>query len=180
MNALDLVLVTVVATFTCVGYTQGFLRQAVNLGAVYLSLVLAAQYHLLVGRWLSWFFSADATPRAAVGFLLVFLWASLFLGWVIRRVYPTMRVLSLGIMDNSAGAAVGLLTGLGVACMATIILGFLLAVPWPDSDPLRTALASATKGSNVLPLVALCAPVLQHSLSLWFPSGVPAIFSFFS
>jgi uncharacterized membrane protein required for colicin V production len=180
MNNLDLILVAIVAICVVVGYVQGFLRQAANLGAIYLSLVLAAQYHVIVGNWLHTFFQTDATARAAAGFVVVFLWGVLFLGWVIRHVYPTMRLIGLGIFDNAGGAGLGLLTGLGVACLVSIVLGFVLAAPWPGAEAMRSGLAVSTRSSSVLPVLAAYAPLLQHSLTPWFPGGVPAIFSYFT
>lgn len=180
MNAVDLALLVAVLAFTATGFVQGFLRQAVNLVAIYLSAVLATQYHAVVGDSLRWFFDADATPRAAVGFVIVFFWAALFLGWTIRHVYPTMHVLSIGPLDNLGGAGLGLITGLGFACLISIVAGFIISVPWPESDSARAALASATNSSILLPIVSSYAPALQRSITLWFPNGVPAIISLIS
>jgi membrane protein required for colicin V production len=180
MNTVDLALLIAVLVFTMMGFVQGFLRQVVSLAAIYLSAVMATQYHAVVGDSLRWLFNVDATPRAAVGFVIVFFWATLFLGWIIRHVYPTMHVISIGPLDNLGGAGLGLITGLAFACLICIVVGFVISVPWPQSDATRAALAGSAKSSTLMPLVSAYAPVLQSSITLWFPNGVPAIISLIS
>ena len=180
MNAFDLAMMVAVVAFTAIGFVQGFLRQAVSLATIYIAAVMAAQYHVVVGDALRWFFSTDPTPRASVGFALVFVWALLFLGWTIRHVYPSMRVLSIGPLDNLCGAGLGLITGMAFACLASIVLGFAISVPWPESDTTRMALAETAKSSTLMPIVYSYAPTIQRSITVWFPGGVPAILSLIS
>jgi uncharacterized membrane protein required for colicin V production len=107
MNGLDVAVVLIILTTVTVGFIRGFVRQAAELIVLYMAVVLAAQYHLVLGGWLSILFTADPEPLAGVAFLGVFASGFLFLGWVIRRVFPDMRIASLGFFDNILGSVAG-------------------------------------------------------------------------
>ncbi|MHB1134889.1 MAG: CvpA family protein [Chloroflexota bacterium] len=180
MNAMDMLLLVTLLGFTVLGYVRGFFRQMVTLTTVYLAAVLATQYHVLVGSWLSYFFWGDPTPRAAVAFIIVFIWGTLFLGWTVRHIYPTMNFGKLGLVDNVCGAGLGACTGLVFACLTSVLLSFALSVTWPDSDWLRVSLGGSLRSSVLVPVVMAYTPAIQQSITLWFPNGTPSLFALVS
>lgn len=180
MNTVDVLIVLVILASTAFGFLQGFLRQAVGLLSLYLAVVLAAQYHTVVGPWIAWFFTADPTPLASVAFVLVFAAALSFLGWLTRHVYPSMRLLSAGVFDNIGGAGVGILTGGIVVSVATTALIFATSVPWPGWDQTRLMFNDMVARSLLLPVVSEYTKVLFSMVSPWFPGGnIPALFSLY-
>ncbi len=180
MNALDIAIVVLVLGGSTLGFLQGVLRQALGLLALYLAALLASQYYAVVGNALGWLFPATTAARASVAFLLVFVWAVLFLAWLTRRVYPAARILSIGIFDNILGAVLGLGTGAIVVCLSATGLRFAIGVPWPTYDHVRVGLEGLAQSSTLLPYVSYYAPTLYATLAPWFPGGVPAILAAYS
>jgi len=175
VNTVDTVILGAILISVGIGYIQGFLRQAFTLLGLYVATILATQYHAVVGEWVGWVFVTDAAPRASVAFLLVFFVAVLFLGWLSRRAYPAMRLTKAGVLDNLAGASLGLVTGAIVVIVAGAGLHFAVSTPWPDYDPFRVSLAGQVHTSLLLPMVSSYAPMLFSTLNPWFPGGLPAI-----
>lgn len=180
MNGLDIGVVLIVLVGAVAGFLQGMLRQALALVALYLATVLASQYYTIAGNALGWFIPADAAPRASIGFLIVFFWGLLFLGWLSRRVYPAARILSLGVFDNVGGAALGLVTGAVVVCLFATGIQFAVSVSWPSYDHARVALEEIAANSRLLPFVSAFAPTVYSTITPWFPGGVPAIIAPYS
>lgn len=175
MNALDFAIIAAIVVMVGIGFLQGFVRQAITLVTFYLATVLAIQYYTVVGEWLGWVFPTDIAPRASLGFVLVMVWALLFLGWIARRVYPATRIISMGIADNVAGAVLGLLGGAALVCVLAAGLRFAVAFPWPSYEAHRATLDTLAHTSRLMPIVGSYAPLLYATLTPWFPSGLPAI-----
>ncbi|MHB1004424.1 MAG: CvpA family protein [Chloroflexota bacterium] len=179
MNAIDVAIVLAIIIMVTVGFMQGLLRQATLLLALYLSAVLAIQYHTVVGGWLAWMIPSDPAPRASVGFLLIFIWGVLFLGWLTYRVYPETKIMGLGLADNVIGAVLGLVAGTVAVSIAVTGLFFAISVQWPNYDHARVALDGMAQSSRLLPIVDSFAPTLYVAVTPWFPNGMPAILAQF-
>jgi uncharacterized membrane protein required for colicin V production len=178
MNSLDVAILAAMLVAVGIGFIQGFLRQVVGLASLYLAVVLAAQYHIVVGNSLATFLQADPALRANVAFILILFWAMMFLGWVSRRVYPTMRIMRLGLFDNLFGAVLGIVTGGVVIYIVATVLGFATSVPWPIAyEDTRASLTLTMKASAMLPFVASYAGLMNSTITPWFPAGVPALFA---
>ncbi|MHB1417879.1 MAG: CvpA family protein [Chloroflexota bacterium] len=175
MNTVDIVILAAVLASAAVGFMQGFLRQTVVLLSLYLSAVLAAQYHLVVAGYLSRVVAFDPTLEASIGFALTFIWALLFLGWISRRAYPSMRILNLGVFDNLVGAALGALTGVIVVSVAIAAVLFAVSVDWPNYNGFREALDNDSTTSTLVPILSAYAPTFFRAVTIWIPGGVPAI-----
>jgi membrane protein required for colicin V production len=110
MNAVDLVIVAVLAIATIGGFLQGFVVQiATILGAV-LALAIAQREYLNF-RSLLVHVAPSSKWVTVIAYLVIFLfvWAAVIL--IARRLRSLVRLMMLGWMDRAAGAVIGLLQG---------------------------------------------------------------------
>jgi membrane protein required for colicin V production len=152
-NALDWLLVLVVAWSAVVALFRGLIREIFGLAGTILGLLLACWNYpslaLWLSRWISSPFAADATAflLIAIGVLV----ACTLLGRLVRG---TAHTVGLGLLDRLAGTAFGILRGaligLGIVVTATTFFPANLA---QNSRLAPYFLAAAREVSFVVPQV---------------------------
>ena len=105
MNAIDLIVLLVLAVAVWNGWRKGFIVQACSLVAVIAGLWCAAHYGRAVGEALH----LDASVRTAGGFVAVLLGAVLAVAVAARAMRGLFRFAGLGMLDLVLGIAVSVL-----------------------------------------------------------------------
>lgn len=151
MNWLDVLLVLLFAAGLAGGYFQGFLRQAMSLGAIACALILATYLQVLLGGWLAFTFPGTSTStRQTVAFILLVAVITGILEGVQRRAFPETRVLAIGVFDGIAGVPIALLAACLQIGFFAVILRFLVGLSWPIGETLRLFLLRGTESSTLL------------------------------
>lgn len=121
MNAVDWVIVAVVAASLLIGVLRGFTREIVSLAGWIAGAVLSMYYASTVGEALP-FDIAWPTARAALGALLILagcvLTASL-ISWVLGRILLAAK---LTLTDRLWGALFGVVRGVVIVLVAVLFL----------------------------------------------------------
>jgi uncharacterized membrane protein required for colicin V production len=178
INWLDITIVFVMIGAVLLGFSQGVLRQVFTLLSFYFALVLAAQYHGVVGKWLAGVFpSSETLAQQSVAAFGVFIAASTLIGLLARWAYPTTAVKSLGVMDNVLGAGLGFLSGAVILGVGLMVLNLAVRVSWYSFDSSRFALMDAAQRSALGPSFLALIPLLGETTKPWVAGGLPALFS---
>lgn len=123
MNAIDLVLLVVVAASALLGLMRGFVGVVASLLAWIGATWCAFRY----GGHLGFLLSGDGQPGATgllAGYALAFfgvLLAVTLVGWMMRRL---LHSVGLSGLDRALGLALGLVRGTLVACVLVLLMAF--------------------------------------------------------
>lgn len=177
-NALDLAIAAFLAIGFLVGWSQGLLRQLLGFAGLYIALVLGAQYHRLLARWI-----AALVPSAlpvvvdAVAFFFIFGVAMAIFNWLGHQVYASLRLPFIGCLDGLLGAIFGLLAGCIQLIIALTVLQFLVSINWREWEPWRQTILALIRTSTLFHPLLASAPTIFALLKPWLPAGLPAIFA---
>lgn len=114
MNWLDIVILTIVALLTFVGWRNGVLRVVVLLGGAVLGVYLAGQYYQTLGTQLESIISSPNGAKAAA-FVIVFLIVLSIASVIVKALRGLLRVALLSWLDNGIGAILGAVVGLAIS-----------------------------------------------------------------
>jgi uncharacterized membrane protein required for colicin V production len=178
LNWLDLVLLGLLVVGLGIGYLQGMLRQVLGLAALYIGVILGAQYFLIVAGWILVFFpQAPIRFVNAAGFFAIVVAVTSITNWLVYDAYRSTRLRLFPTIDHLVGSLLGLAT---VAILLTIILPvvtFATGEPWPWAEAARGQLVNGLKTSSLIPMIELVKPAMLNALSPWLPGGLPSIFN---
>lgn len=155
MNAIDLVLLLVIAASALLGVVRGFVGVIASLVAWIGATWCAFRY----GAHLAFLLSSDGQPGATgllAGYVLAFfgvLVAVSLVGWIMRKL---LHSVGLSGVDRVLGLAVGVLRGALVACVIVLLMAF-------STLPQQPAWAQ----SRALPLLLPGAQWLARWLPEW-------------
>ena len=120
MNALDTLLLVVIALLMLVGLLKGVTRLAIGIAALVAAFVLAARFHPPVASAIATAVDVAEPLATVAAFALIFLGTMLagaLVAFVARR---TLKFAMLGWADRLAGAAVGLIAALLAAGLVLV------------------------------------------------------------
>ena len=155
MNAIDLVLLLVIAASALLGLMRGFVGVVASLAAWLAATWCAFRY----GGHIAFLLSNDGQPGATgllAGYALAFfgvLVAVSLVGWLMRKL---LQSVGLSGLDRMLGLAVGVLRGVLVACVLVLLMAF---SPLPQEP--------AWAQSRALPVLVPGAQWLAHWLPGW-------------
>jgi membrane protein required for colicin V production len=177
-NALDLIILALLAAGLLAGWQQGLIRQLLGMAAFYVALVLGAQYHWLVGGWVM-----SISPNASwvavdsLAFLFLFIVVLITFNWVGRQVYADTHIPFFSLLDGLAGALFGMVAACLQVIIALSLLRFVQSVPWFEWESTRQVVLQVFRASALEPIFTGAAPLLYVLIRPWLPSGLPALFS---
>lgn len=178
LNSADLALAVVLGLGLVVGLAQGLIRQALALVALYVALVLAAQYHPYLGRSLEGWVAGGPGVRNVVALAVLFVAFAVILNWLTRYIYCRQTSLAALVWgDRFGGAALGLIWAWTLGGLALTIANVAVSFSWQGWEADRLALSNALSHSSLAPLVNSYLPFLFASLRPWLPQGLPAVFT---
>ena len=141
MNALDIIMIIVVAAFIVYGAVKGLVRLVLGSAAIALGVFLACWYHAPVEAAVSGWIK-EAHVRFFVAFGAVFLGTLLAFAIIVWFITRTLEATSLRWIDRLSGAALGLV-------IAALLLGAVL-VPVTAFLP---ADSTVVGGSKISPFI---------------------------
>ena len=177
-NALDLIILLLLAAGMLTGWQQGLIRQLLGMAAFYVALVLGAQYHHLIGGWVM-----GIAPNAVwvavdtLAFLFLFIVVLLTFTWVGHQVYADTHIPFFSFLDGLAGALFGVLAACLQVIIALSLARFVLSISWFEWEGTRQVILQVFRTSALEPIFVGAAPLLYVLIRPWLPSGLPALFS---
>ncbi|MBI4318011.1 MAG: CvpA family protein [Chloroflexi bacterium] len=177
VNWIDFSVAFLVLSGGTAGLFQGLLRQALFIGGVYISTVLAAQYYGIVGDQIGLFIpQSDHSVRNALALILIFLVVVVITHWLTYGVYTDTRLPFLSAVDHLGGAILGLVGAWTLAGVTITMLIFALGLSWHSWEPLQNTVRSELSQSVLLPALRNYLPLVYETIRPWLPSGLPAPF----
>jgi len=140
MNALDVVLLVILAISVATSFRKGFSREVIGLVSVVAALVLAVWFYGSAGAWFMPYVSTPAVAHFG-GFVLVFI-GVLILGALVSFIAGRfLQVTGLSFFDRLLGAGFGLARGLVIA--VALVMGMMAFSPsnHPPGPVVRSRLA---------------------------------------
>lgn len=178
MTWLDIVILLAILGFMGLGFAQGLVRRLIDLGSLYMGVVVAALYEPRLSRAMTAHLGPSVSPgREAFIFLILLMAIVVGLNTVGYLGYRNTRLPIHGTIDRLSGLAVGILTGLLWVMVALLLINFITQTPWPSYDHVRRFFADAWRGSLLVPAFVRGTPLIGKAVSPWLPAGLPVIFS---
>ncbi len=177
-NWLDWLMLLFIIASLIVGYIQGMVRQVIGLIALYIAVVLAAQYYLPISDWLR-AMMAQPTSRFlnAIVFFIIVVFVWLIISWLAFDAYRSTKLQMFPILDQIGGAILSLLTLFLSAILLLPVLSFAVSEPWPSVEAARETIVGGLQGSAFVMIFAALKPGLLNTISPWLPNGIPSIFN---
>jgi membrane protein required for colicin V production len=151
VNAIDIVILVVLALATFAGFRQGFILEIAGIFGAFAALGVARLEYADVRSMLEQF--APHSPwLTIVAYLLVFLvvWGAIVI--VARKIRSLVRLMMLGWLDRLGGAVIGLVQG---ALLVALLLYFARRVP-------QSGLRHLANHSALAPTFLSAVPLLSH------------------
>lgn len=177
-NWVDLTILLIGVFSLVIGYVQGMLRQFVWLAALYIAMILGAQYHALVGNWIRAITFQTHPSRIVnvVAFLIIVIVVSFLLSWLASDAYPTEKLKLFPLLNQIGGSILALATTVAALSILLWLVRFSVGEPWPENESIRFTIASGLQTSLLVPFFdALKGPLLE-TIKLWLPA-LPSIFN---
>lgn len=122
MGTLDIILLVCFIPAIVTGIRKGFVEQAVNLAAIFLSAWAAFKFSSLLADWMAGFLTLDEKMLRIVAFIVIVIVVAIVLVNAGRLLSKTLGQLSLGWADHLLGLAFSLLKTLLVLGIAITAL----------------------------------------------------------
>ncbi len=175
---LDVVLVVMLIVSIAFGFTQGLLRQAVLLLAMYIATVLSAQYYPYLATMLGGpFHSEEAEITRAVAFVVLAVALTLPLTWLLWAAYRQTKLPDVVMLDSLGGAALGGIIGVFSISLTLVLLRYSMAVPLPEDSPIVYYLHMGLSKSYLQEAFHSSMPLIHATLRPWLPQGIPMVLS---
>jgi len=157
---IDIVVMIIFLYFAITGYNKGLVKQASTIIGIILALVISINYYDLFVPILENYLGFSKEVLQFFSFAILFILINIFvfiLGNVCKKI---LDVLFLGVVDRSAGAALGLIKGFLVAYFLVLLLSYL------PSEALIEHITGSTLAAKILDLT----PFLQDTIQDIFSS----------
>lgn len=179
INWLDYFLILSMALGLTIGYVQGLLRQVINLAAMYLAAILAAQYfHLLGGFFKAQLATTPGTMLNAVAFFIIMFAVMALLNFLTFDAYRNTKLTLFPLFDHLSGMLLGLVATWILVTLAINILTFAVSTQyWSSAEPMRQMLKDGIIGSQIAAATGTTLPTILEAIKPWLPAGLPTIFN---
>jgi uncharacterized membrane protein required for colicin V production len=175
---LDYVLLIVLLAGLTVGYVQGLLRQVINLAAMYLAAILAAQYFHVLGNFLkSQLATTPGTLLNAASFFLVMFAVTALLNFLTFDAYKNTKLTLFPLLDRVGGMILGVIASWILITLAISVLAAAASTQyWASGEHFRQMLKDGIQGSQIALVTESTLPNILGAIKPWLPTGLPAIF----
>ncbi|HVC33283.1 MAG TPA: CvpA family protein [Chloroflexota bacterium] len=178
VNTVDIIIAVCMVTGMAAGFRQGLLRQAIDVAALYVAVVLAAQYYGLVSAALAPSLGLDQTTLASLTMFGIFVLAYASLHGMSYLIYPHTSLTQLAIFDRVGGAGLGLAVGTTIIGVGLTLLVFILQAPWGMNYSNQQVMVSLIGSSRLDTVIQSVLPSFFNTLRPWLPNGLPAILGY--
>ena len=178
-NWLDVVLLILAASSLVVGYAQGLLRQVISLAALYIAVILGAQYYAPFAAWLRAITFQSHSDRISnmVAFFIIVLLVYTLLTFLAQDAYRSTRLKIFPLIDQFGGSILSLATLLIMAVLSLAVLKFSIVEQWPGIEAFHDQIANGLGSSTLVLLLETNKDMLLDTLRPWLPAGLPSIFN---
>jgi uncharacterized membrane protein required for colicin V production len=178
-NWLDYLLILLMVLGLTIGYVQGLLRQVVNLAAMYLGAILAAQYFHLLGTFLkAQLVTTPGTLLNAVSFFIIMFAVTVLLNFLTFDAYKNTKLTLFPVLDHLGGMLLGFVATWILITLAINVLTFATsAQSWSSAEEVRQVLKNGILGSVIAAATGTTLPTILGTIKPWLPAGLPTIFN---
>jgi uncharacterized membrane protein required for colicin V production len=176
---LDSTLILVLAVGLALGYVQGVLRQVINLAAMYLGAILAAQYYNnLANFFKDQLVTTPGTLLTAVSFFIIMFSVTALLNFLSFDAYKTTKLALMPALDHLGGMILGLIAAWILITLALDVLTFATSAHnWASAEEIRQVLRQGILGSQIAATAQSTLPSILETIKPWLPAGLPGIFN---
>lgn len=152
LNWFDIVIILGMLGWVLAGLSNGLIREAINLGGLFLGLILASRYTDLLAGMLT---ALDPQVSRIVAFVIIVFAVAFVAHWIGSVLHRVVTLLFLGWLDHILGAGFGVVKGV---LIFTLVIAILMRFPLFGAEigVRESSLAPAFDG--YLPLVASVIP----------------------
>jgi uncharacterized membrane protein required for colicin V production len=175
----DLMLFLVIIVSMFMGFSQGVIRQVLNLGAIFFGLLVAATYQPRVARWFEMLVGpTNDFVRNTMMFILVVLVVWILFNVAVYFAFKETKLQTGQTLDRLLGLVLGLASGFVWCAILLMIIGFMTRTAWPEEyDGLRQMFATGLESSILRPTFLSIIPPLANAIKSLVPNGaLPPIF----
>lgn len=176
VNSIDVVIALCMIMGMAAGFRQGFLRQAIDVLALYVAVALAAQYSGLLTALLLPSVGLDQTTLGSLTMFGTFAVCWAILHGMSYLIYPHTNLSQLAVFDRVGGAGLGLAVGTTIVGVGLTLFVFILQAPWGMDYSNQHALVSMVSTSRLDAVIQSMLPSFFDTLRPWLPRGLPAMF----
>jgi membrane protein required for colicin V production len=139
MGFIDWIILAVLILFTFFGWRKGLLASLVQLGGYILTFFLVGHYYPLVQRNLMQKFHFAKWLATVVSVVLIIVLIVVIVRLVIYILERFLRALKLSAVNHTLGAVLGIINGLLVVIILTVVLDFMpkLSTPLKNGEKHR-------------------------------------------
>lgn len=179
VNWVDSTLILLLMLGLAIGYVQGLLRQVINLAAMYLGAILAAQYYQALGNFFKDMLSTTpGTALMAVAFFIIMFSVTAILNFLSFDAYKTTKLTLIPGLDHLGGMVLGLVAAWILITLAINILNFATSTHnWATAEQFRQVLRDGLLGSQIASAAETTLPSILQTIKPWLPGGLPGIFN---
>jgi uncharacterized membrane protein required for colicin V production len=162
-----------------VGFAQGILRQVIGMAALYIALVLGAQYYSPFSNWIKDALTLQKTPLlTSISFLIIVVAVWLIVTGLAFDAYRSTKINLFPLVDQLGGSLLAVLTLTVSLAFILPIIKLMVSEPWTSIENVRQIIQAAINGSRLAPEIIGLRPFLLNSITPWLPASIPSIFTF--
>jgi uncharacterized membrane protein required for colicin V production len=178
-NILAFILLVLFLIALGVGFAQGILRQVIGMAALYIALVLGAQYYSPFSTWLqSTLFLQKTSLLSAISFFIIVVVVWIIVTGLAFDAYRATKLNLFPLIDQLGGAILAVITLTVALAFILPVIKLMVSEPWVSIENVRQMLNAAITGSRLVPELIGLRPLLLNSLTPLLPYGIPSIFTF--
>jgi|GEM_PF-746778 len=119
-NYLDIVFIIIISAFSIYGLIRGFVKEIVSIISIVLGFYIALYWYEEAARYLAGF--KNQNLQNILGFILVFIVASLIVSLLGKLVSLALKGIELGCINYLLGLVIGFFKGVFVVCVFLLVL----------------------------------------------------------
>ena len=178
LNWIDLILLLLIVTSLAIGFAQGMLRQIIGLAALYIAMILAAQYYILVGDLIrAIMFQPTSRFLNAIAFFIIVIVVWSLISWMAFDAYGSTKLRLFPLIDQLGGSILSLTTVMVALTLVLPVIFFMVGEPWPGNETWRSGIELGLQASRLVPIFTSMKLAILSSLAPWLPIGLPSIFN---
>jgi len=178
LNWIDVILLLLIVTSLAIGFAQGMFRQMIGLAALYIAMILAAQYYIPVSNFIrAVIFQPTSRFLNAIAFFIIVVAVWSLITWMAFDVYSSTKLRLFPLVDQLGGSILSLVTTVVALTLILPVILFMVGEPWPSNELIRVGIETGMETSRLVPIFTAMKPAILTSLTPWLPLGLPSIFN---
>lgn len=159
MNFLDIVIFIIIFALSIYGLIRGFVKEIVSIISIVLGLSIALHWYEKAAQYLT--FLKNQNQQNILGFIIVFIGASLILSLLGKLVSMVLKGINIGCLNHLFGLILGFVKGVVVVCVILLVLVSFL-------PPSNKVLAESQLAPTIISLTKIIAALAPSGLKEQF------------